>query len=86
MVWSIRHSRTSHERHSPFSLPETLIYELIWSTQVYNSWWNGYLLGYPERFVDSYCRDLTSELNSTIVESQIEAARRDAIAFLGRNK
>ena len=26
-----------------------------WQEQIYNAWWNGYILGYPERFIDSYC-------------------------------
>ena len=26
-----------------------------WQEQIYNAWWNGYIIGYPERFIDSYC-------------------------------
>ena len=34
----------------------------VLEAQIYNSWWNGYVLGYPESFIDSYCRDFHSDL------------------------
>ena len=30
--------------------------------QVYNSFWNGNLLGYPERFIESYCREFHNDV------------------------
>ena len=35
----------------------------VLESQIYNSWWNGYVLGYPEAFIDSYCRDFHSDLD-----------------------
>lgn len=31
--------------------------------QVHNSYFNGILLGYPKRFVESYCNDLQNKLS-----------------------
>ena len=31
--------------------------------QIYNSWFNGYALGYPEHFIDSYLYSFHSEMS-----------------------
>ena len=36
----------------------------IFEIQIYNSWWNGFVLGYPERFIDSYCLDFHNEIST----------------------
>jgi hypothetical protein len=41
--------------------------------QIFNSWWNGYLLGYPEFMIDSYCHSFHSDLSD---EEKIEEAQR----------
>lgn len=33
-----------------------------WREQVYNAAWNGHVLGYPSRFVASYCDDFPNDL------------------------
>jgi len=30
--------------------------------QIYYAWWNGYILGYPEHFIDSYCLSFHNDL------------------------
>ena len=50
--------------------------------QIYNSWWNGYLLGYPERFVDSYCRDFHSELSAFDKLQMMRSAKKDVVGSL----
>lgn len=49
--------------------------------QVYNSAWNGYVLGYPLSLVDAYCEDFHNDL--TVHEKRLEAerSRRDVRAF-----
>ena len=49
----------------------------IYEAQVYNSWWNGHLLGYPESFIDQYCLSLQSNISRAEKELQIEKARDD---------
>ena len=40
--------------------------------QIYNSAWNGYVLGYPRRFVDMYCEDFHNPLS---VKEKMDIAR-----------
>ena len=47
--------------------------------QVHNSYFNGIILGYPQRFVETYCKDLPNKLN----EGQLRRALsrgKDAVA------
>jgi hypothetical protein len=46
--------------------------ERILKEQIFNSWWNGYLLGYPDFMIDSYCHSFHSELSD-------EDKRREAL-------
>jgi hypothetical protein len=50
--------------------------------QIYYAWWNGYLLGYPERFVDSYCMSFHNDLTSLEKAEQSQQAKRDVKLFL----
>jgi hypothetical protein len=43
--------------------------------QIYNSWHNGYVLGYPQQFVDSYCRSFHSELRQDEKEHHAEMSK-----------
>ena len=54
--------------------------------QIYNSWWNGYALGYPERFVQSYCETFHNDLSPEQKHLQIEKAKRDSKAYMKRIK
>ena len=50
--------------------------------QIYNSWWNGYLLGYPEHFIDSYCYDFRNEhISASEKREQVDMARTDVKAY-----
>ena len=48
-----------------------------WEKQIYNSWWNGYVLGYPSRFVDSYCESFHNGLELENKKIQINKAKND---------
>ena len=48
-----------------------------WQRQIYNAWWNGYILGYPERFIDSYCETFHNGLD---VDEKMEQARKGKLA------
>lgn len=43
--------------------------------QIYNSWHNGYVLGYPEQFVDAYCRNFHSDLHQDEKERYAEMSK-----------
>lgn len=45
--------------------------------QIYNAWWNGYILGYPQRFIDSYCLDFHNPLSRDDKTIVIEQAKID---------
>lgn len=50
--------------------------------QIYNSYWNGNLLGYPARFVESYCRDFHNEhIDIKLKEEEIRRAKNDLRAL-----
>lgn len=46
----------------PLPYPDSKNPEPDWKLQIYNAWWNGVILGYPEYFVD--CKHIT--LNNVI--------------------
>lgn len=45
--------------------------------QIYNSWWNGYLLGYPTRFIDSYLTSFHTKLSAGAIQEEVQRAQRD---------
>ena len=49
--------------------------------QIYNSWWNGYVLGYPEQFIDSYCRTFHNELSEESKIKLSHRAKRDIMVY-----
>ena len=50
--------------------------------QIYNSFWNGNLLGYPVRFVESYCRDFHNDnIGIKMKEEEIRRAKADLRAL-----
>ena len=57
----------------------------ILKAQIYNSWWNGYILGYPERFIDSYCRDFHSKVGADDKTQLMKSAKADVIEILAGN-
>jgi len=57
-----------------------------WEKQIYNSWWNGYVLGYPSRFVDSYCESFHNGLNDEDKKIQIIKATKKVKKYFIDNK
>jgi hypothetical protein len=55
-----------------------------WENQIYNAWWNGYVLGYPERFIDSYCEEFHNDLSQKEKLIQIKRAKKDCKEHLLR--
>ena len=54
----------------------------VYREQIYNSWWNGYLLGYPEHFIDSYCFTFYNEqMSLEEKQEQVRLAKRDTKAY-----
>jgi len=43
--------------------PEQADLEWAWSRQIFYSWWNGFVLGYPEHFINSYCESFHNGLD-----------------------
>lgn len=54
--------------------------------QIYNSYWNGYLLGYPVRFIESYLRTFHTKLSQEGIIQEIRRAQNDVSAYFGKNK
>ena len=50
--------------------------------QIYYAWWNGVLLGYPERFVDTYCYDFHNELSKPERLIQMRKAKEDFEVYM----
>jgi hypothetical protein len=47
----------------------------ILEKQIFNSYWNGVVLGYPEHFIDSYCRSFHTSLTPDKIEGQKNLAK-----------
>ena len=59
---------------------------IILREQIYNSWWNGYLLGYPVRFVDSYLRSFHTKLSAEGIGQEIQRAQRDVEKYFQQHR
>lgn len=46
---------------------------------MHNSYFNGMILGYPQRFVESYCKDLPNKLSESQLRRGLNGAK-DAFA------
>jgi hypothetical protein len=55
-----------------------------WKLQIYNSWWNGYVLGYPERFIDSYCQSFHNGLDIDLKNIEIKNAKKDVKKYFNK--
>lgn len=53
-----------------------------WDKQIYNAWWNGYMLGYPERFVNVYCDSFHNGLTLEEKRVQVQMARKEALEYM----
>ena len=61
----------------PLPYPDSIDPHKDWQAQIYNAWWNGYVLGYPEYFIDSYCESFHNGLSIDEKRNQIALAKRD---------
>jgi hypothetical protein len=68
----------------PMPYPDSVNPEPDWKKQIYNAWWNGYMLGYPEQFVNSYCETFHNGLGDYDKKIQVQTAKRDAYAYMAR--
>jgi hypothetical protein len=66
----------------PIPYPNDANPRLDWNMQIYNAWWNGYMLGYPERFVTMYCESFHNGLTLEEKRVQTRLARAGAIDYL----
>ena len=54
--------------------------------QIYNSYWNGFLLGYPVRFVESYLRSFHTNLSQEGIAQEMHRAQRDVQRYFDSHK
>lgn len=50
--------------------------ESDWKKQIYYAWWNGYILGYPDHFIDSYCESFHNGLGLDDKLKEVAKAKR----------
>lgn len=53
--------------------------------QIYYSWWNGYILGYPLYAIDSYCKSFHNDLNEAEKIRVSKMAKKDVTSYVERN-
>jgi len=64
----------------PMPYPDSSSEETLkkdYKEQIYNAWWNGYILGYPQQFIDSYCLDFHNPLSRDDKLIIVEQAKND---------
>ena len=54
--------------------------------QVHNSYFNGYILGYPLRFVETYCKDLPNGLTEGQVRHSLAKAKAEVAGLINEGK
>ena len=54
-----------------------------WKKQIYYAWWNGFILGYPEHFVDSYCETFHNGLGLEDKQKEITRAKHRSASYFG---
>ena len=78
----VRHRRT--ESPSASRATEQADLEWAWSRQIFFSWWNGYVLGYPQHFINSYCETFHNGLELEEKRQWSAIARRHVEKFFRR--
>lgn len=76
LAYSLRPFGQAQALH-PAPYPDLKTQQHDWTQQIYNSWWNGYVLGYPLRFVDSYCETFHNGLSLEDKRNAMLSARYD---------
>ena len=72
---------------APYADPDdTSKHQQQYGEQIYNSYWNGYLLGYPQHFVESYCMDFHNDhIDMDTKREQVERAKKDTVEHFDRS-
>lgn len=55
--------------------------EWAWSRQIFFSWWNGYVLGYPQHFINSYCESFHNGLDVDEKRLWSAIAKKQVVAY-----
>ena len=58
--------------------------EKIYRHQVFNSWWNGLILGYPVHFIRTYCSGITHEIDDVAIQEEGKRAEQAASDYFRR--
>jgi hypothetical protein len=66
----------------PMPFPDTSRLVEDHRLQIYNAAWNGLILGYPSRFVQSYCKDFHNDLPTAEKEQIYRTAKSELEALL----
>jgi len=66
----------------PLPYPDSEKPEPDWKLQIFNAWWNGVMLGYPEYFVDSYCESFHNGLSQDERVVQMRHAKASIVRYL----
>lgn len=66
----------------PMPFPDTSRLVQDHRLQIYNAAWNGLILGYPSRFVLSYCKDFHNDLPGAEKEQIYQTAKRELETLL----
>lgn len=66
----------------PMPFPDTSRLDEDYQEQIYNAAWNGLLLGYPPRFVSSYCKTFHNDLPEDLKDEIYHKAHKDLQEFL----
>lgn len=81
LMESIKPAMTAQALHPmPFPDEDNLI--TSWREQIYNAAWNGFVLGYPEHFVRSYCEDFSNGLDVEDKRGEYQQAKADVAKHL----
>ena len=60
--------------------------DVVLRAQIYNSYWNGYLLGYPVRFIESYLLTFHTSLQQHAIVEEMRRAERDVSLYFKEHK
>ena len=66
----------------PMPFPDSKTLDKDYTEQIYNAAWNGLLLGYPSRFVQSYCEDFHNDLSKSMKKNIYSRAKKDLVRYL----
>lgn len=75
----VDHLQPYHQAQAlhPVPYPDDSRLQADWRAQIYNSAWNGFVLGYPGFFVESYCESFHNGLELEEKRRQLAMAERD---------